>query len=294
MKRIAAIIFSCVLIQTATAQKLPLSQQMAQTAMNLWKDSFALKPGKPAKWSYDQGVILKGIEAVWKLYGDAKFFEYIQRSMDFYVQEDGSIRDYKRDEFNIDHLNNGKVVMMLYDITGKPKYKKAIDYMRTQLDEHPRTHEGSFWHKKIYPWQVWLDGLYMGQPFYAEYTMHYKQDSAFDDIAKQFILIERHARDKKTGLLYHGWDESKEQAWANKETGCSPNFWARAMGWYGVAMVDALDYFPAKHPGRDSIIAILNRFVKAIVKVQDAKSGVWYDVLDMHNKPKNYKESSAS
>ncbi len=294
MKRIAAIIFSCVLIQTATAQKLPLSQQMAQTAMNLWKDSFALKPGKPAKWSYDQGVILKGIEAVWKLYGDAKFFEYIQRSMDFYVQEDGSIRDYKRDEFNIDHLNNGKVVMMLYDITGKPKYKKAIDYMRTQLDEHPRTHEGSFWHKKIYPWQVWLDGLYMGQPFYAEYAMHYKQDSAFDDIAKQFILIERHARDKKTGLLYHGWDESKEQAWANKETGCSPNFWARAMGWYGVAMVDALDYFPAKHPGRDSIIAILNRFVKAIVKVQDAKSGVWYDVLDMPNKPKNYKESSAS
>jgi len=294
MKRIVFIVFSCVLINTATAQKLPLSQQMSQTAMNLWKDSFALKPGKPAKWSYDQGVILKGMEAVWKLYGDAKFFEYIQRSMDFYVQEDGTIRDYKRDEFNIDHLNNGKVVMMLYDITGKKKYQKAIDYMRTQLDEHPRTKEGSFWHKKIYPWQVWLDGLYMGQPFYAEYAMHYKQDSSFDDIAKQFILIERHTRDKKTGLLYHGWDESKEQKWADKVTGCSPHFWARAMGWYGVAMVDALDYFPARHPGRDSIIGILNRFVKAIVKVQDAKSGVWYDILDLPNKPKNYKESSAS
>ena len=165
--------------------------------------------------------------------------------------------------------------------------------MRSQLDEHPRTHEGSFWHKKIYPWQVWLDGLYMGQPFYAEYANHYKQDSSFDDIAKQFILIERHARDKKTGLLYHGWDESKEQAWANKETGCSPNFWARALGWYGVAMVDALDYFPEKHPGRDSIIAILNRFVKAVVKVQDIKSGLWYDVVNMSNKPKNYKEASA-
>jgi len=281
-------------MHAASAQKLPLSQQMSLTAMNLWKDSFALKPGKPAKWSYDQGVILKGMEAVWKLYGDAKFFEYIQRSMDFYVQEDGSIKQYQRDEYNIDHLNNGKVVMMLYDVTGKKKYQKAIDYMRTQLDEHPRTKEGSFWHKKIYPWQVWLDGLYMAQPFYAEYAMHYRLDSAFDDIAKQFILIERHTRDKKTGLLYHGWDESKEQKWADKVTGCSPHFWARAMGWYGVAMVDALDYFPPMHPGRDSIIGILNRFVKAIVKVQDVKSGVWYDILDMSKAPKNYKESSAS
>lgn len=294
MKRIVFIVFSCVLMHAASAQKLPLSQQMSLTAMNLWKDSFALKPGKPAKWSYDQGVILKGMEAVWKLYGDAKFFEYIQRSMDFYVQEDGSIKQYQRDEYNIDHLNNGKVVMMLYDVTGKKKYQKAIDYMRTQLDEHPRTKEGSFWHKKIYPWQVWLDGLYMAQPFYAEYAMHYRQDSAFDDIAKQFILIERHTRDKKTGLLYHGWDESKEQKWADKVTGCSPHFWARAMGWYGVAMVDALDYFPPMHPGRDSIIGILNRFVKAIVKVQDVKSGVWYDILDMSKAPKNYKESSAS
>ncbi|MFT3681450.1 MAG: glycoside hydrolase family 88 protein [Ferruginibacter sp.] len=287
-------IFSCALIGSTEAQQLPYSQQMALTAMNLWKDSFAAKPGKPARWSYDQGVILKGIEAVWKLYGDGKFFDYIQHSMDFYVQEDGSVKDYRRDEFNIDHLNNGKVVMTLYNITGKSKYKKAIDYMRTQLDEHPRTHEGSFWHKKIYPWQVWLDGLYMGQPFYAEYASHYKQDSVFDDVAKQFILIERHARDKKTGLLYHGWDESREQQWANKETGCSPNFWARALGWYGVAMVDALDYFPEKHPGKDSIIGILNRFVKAVVKVQDAKSGVWYDVVDMPTKPKNYKEASAS
>lgn len=294
MKRFVLIVFIIALVNGLVAQKLPLSQQMSLTAMNIWKDSFALKPGKPAKWSYDQGVILKGIEGVWKLYGDVKFFEYIQRSMDFYVQEDGPIRDYKRDEFNIDHLNNGKVVMMLYDITGKPKYKKAIDYMRTQLDEHPRTKEGSFWHKKIYPWQVWLDGLYMGQPFYAEYAKHYRQDSAFDDIAKQFILVERHTRDSKTGLLYHGWDESKEQAWANKATGCSPNFWARAMGWYGVAMVDVLDYFPESHPGRDSVIGILNRFVKAIVKVQDAKSGVWYDVLNMPNQPKNYLESSAS
>ncbi len=294
MKRFTGTILFCFFAVVLHAQQIPLSQQMAQTAMNLWKDSFAIKEGKPARWSYDQGVILKGIEAVWKLYGDGKNFNYIQHSMDFYVREDGTIKDYKRDEFNIDHLNNGKVLMLLYSITGKEKYRKAINYMRTQLNDHPRTKEGSFWHKKIYPSQVWLDGLYMGQPFYAEYAMHYKQDSVFDDIARQFINIEKHTRDAKTGLLYHGWDESKEQAWANKETGCSPNFWARAMGWYGVAMVDALDYFPKNHPGRDSIIGILNRFTKAIISVQDAKTGLWFDVLNMPNEPKNYKEASAS
>lgn len=294
MKRFTGTILFCFFAVVLNAQQIPLSQQMAQTAMNLWKDSFAIKEGKPARWSYDQGVILKGIEAVWKLYGDGKSFNYIQHSMDFYVREDGTIKDYKRDEFNIDHLNNGKVLMLLYSITGKEKYRKAINYMRTQLNDHPRTKEGSFWHKKIYPSQVWLDGLYMGQPFYAEYAMHYKQDSVFDDIARQFINIEKHTRDTKTGLLYHGWDESKEQAWANKETGCSPNFWARAMGWYGVAMVDALDYFPKNHPGRDSIIGILNRFTKAIISVQDAKTGLWFDVLNMPNEPKNYKEASAS
>ena len=294
MKRFTGTILFCFFAVVLHAQQIPLSQQMAQTAMNLWKDSFAIKEGKPARWSYDQGVILKGIEAVWKLYGDGKSFNYIQHSMDFYVREDGTIKDYKRDEFNIDHLNNGKVLMLLYSITGKEKYRKAINYMRTQLNDHPRTKEGSFWHKKIYPSQVWLDGLYMGQPFYAEYAMHYKQDSVFDDIARQFINIEKHTRDTKTGLLYHGWDESKEQAWANKETGCSPNFWARAMGWYGVAMVDALDYFPKNHPGRDSIIGILNRFTKAIISVQDAKTGLWFDVLNMPNEPKNYKEASAS
>jgi unsaturated rhamnogalacturonyl hydrolase len=294
MKRIVTILFLCMGIQLVQAQQLPLSQQMSQTAMNLWKDSFALKEGKPAKWSYDQGVILKGIEAVWKLYGDGQYFKYIQHSMDFYVQEDGSIKGYKKDEFNIDHLNNGKVLMLLYNVTGKEKYKKAVELLRSQLDEHPRTKEGSFWHKKIYPWQVWLDGLYMGQPFYAEYAAHYRIDSAFDDITSQFTRIERHTRDKKTGLLYHGWDESKEQLWADKETGCSPHFWGRALGWYGLAMVDALDFYPANHPGRDSVIGILRRFAKAVTAVQDVKSGLWYDIVDMPNAPKNYKEASAS
>ncbi len=293
MKKITIIVFLVASFINGDAQQMPYSQQMSQTAMNLWPDSFRIKPGF-ARWSYDQGVILKGIEGVWKLYGEGKYFNYIQHSMDFYVRENGSIKDYDPQDFNIDNTNNGKVLMMLYNVTGKEKYKKAIDLIRTQYDHHPRTKEGSFWHKKVYPWQVWLDGLYMGQPGYAEYAKMAKQDTVFDDIARQFINIERHTRDPKTGLLYHGWDESKEQKWANKETGTSANFWGRALGWYGMAMVDVLDYFPENHPARDLIVKILNRFATAVCKVQDADSGLWYDVVDMPDNPKNYKEASVS
>jgi unsaturated rhamnogalacturonyl hydrolase len=294
MKKIISIAFLLAIVFFVDAQQKPYSIQMTETAMKIWPDSFSSKQGRPARWSYDQGVILKGVEGVWRLYGDAQYFNYIVHSMDFYVQADGTIKDYKRDEFNIDHTSNGKILLMLYNVTGKEKYRKPIDLIRSQFDEHPRTKEGSFWHKKIYPWQVWLDGLYMGQPFYAEYAKVAKQDTVFDDMARQFINVEKHTRDSKTGLLYHAWDESKEQQWANKQTGTSPLFWGRAMGWYGMAMVDVLDHFPANHPGRDSIIKILNRFATAIVKVQDPKSGVWYDILDMPTKPKNYKEASAS
>lgn len=271
-----------------------LAESMAKTAMTLWKDSFALEGDKVAKWRYDQGVILKGIEGIWNRTGDGKWFKYIQRSMDFYVADDGTIKGYKHDEYNIDHVNNGRQLLMLYQVTGKEKYYKAATLLRNQLKTHPRTTEGGFWHKKIYPNQMWLDGLYMAQPFYAEYAKLFHEDSAFNDIEKQFILVDKHTRDPRTGLLYHGWDESKQQRWADKKTGRSPNIWGRALGWYGMAMVDVLDYFPLKHPGRDSIINILNCFAKAVTSVQDKKTGLWYDVPNKPNAPKNYFESSAS
>ena len=141
---------------------------------------------------------------------------------------------------------------------------------------------------------MWLDGLYMGQPFYAEYAMLAHEDTAFNDIANQFLWMEAHARDAKTGLLYHGWDESRAMDWANKTTGLSPNFWARAMGWYAMALVDALDFFPEQHPRRAELVAILNRTVDALIKVQDRKSGLWYDILDIPENQKNYVEASAS
>ncbi|OIR00118.1 unsaturated rhamnogalacturonyl hydrolase YteR [mine drainage metagenome] len=266
---------------------------MATTVFSTWKDSFALD-NKPAKWTYDMGVILKGMEGLWYKTSDAKYFNYIQSQTDFFISEDGSIKNYKPDEFNIDNVNNGKLLLLLYRVTGNEKYWKAATILREQLKHQPRTKEGGFWHKKIYPNQMWLDGLYMAEPFYAEYASLADDGQAFDDIANQFIWMEQHARDEKTGLLYHAWDESKEQKWADKTTGRSPHVWARAMGWYADALVDALDYFPVNHPKRKILIDILNRLIIAIEKVQNKQTGLWLDILDEPKKKQNYFEASAS
>ena len=166
--------------------------------------------------------------------------------------------------------------------------------LRRQLAGHPRTRSGGFWHKHIYPNQMWLDGIYMAAPFYAEYARTFDEPDAFDDIAHQIILIEEHTRDPQTGLLYHAWDESKQQPWADPETGCSPHFWGRAMGWYAMAIVDVLDYFPENHPRREAIIAILRRVSDALTRVQDEATGLWFQVLDQREREGNYLESSAS
>ena len=292
MKLVIAIILIAS-VTSLSAQQDPLSQQMAATVMTIWKDSLSTE-GKPAKWTYDQGVILKGMEGLWYATGDGKYFNYIQKSMDFFVNDKGEIRGYKQDEYNIDNVLCGRNLLTLYAVTGKEKYYKAASTLREQLKNQPRTKEGGFWHKKRYPYQMWLDGLYMGEPFYAEYAKTFHDDAAFDDIANQFIWMEQHARDAKTGLLYHAWDESKEQKWANKQTGCSPNFWARAMGWYGIALVDVLEQFPQDHPKRKALIEILQRYISAVGKVQDVSTGLWWDILDKSNQPKNYQEASAS
>ena len=294
MKR-ALIIVSFLLSLQANAQQIPYSQQLANTAIHIWPDSFSVVPGRAARWSYDQGVILKGIEGIWLATGNPKWFNYIEKQMDYYVAPDGeSIKDYNNDHYNIDHVNNGKLLLTLYRVTGKEKYKNAVQLLREQLRNHPRTKEGGFWHKQIYPYQMWLDGLYMGQPFYAEYAQVFGEDSIFNDVARQFMLMEKHSRDTKTGLLYHGYDESRQQQWADKTTGRSPHFWGRALGWYGMAMVDALDYFPQNHPGKKQVVDILNRFAAAVVKVQDAKTGMWYDIVNMPQRKPNYLESSAT
>ncbi len=271
----------------------PISEQLAETAMNrIWVDQ-RNAPGIPPKWNYEQGVILKAIEQMWYATGDPRYFRHIQKGMDYWIDEKGDHRDYHREEYNIDHITPGTAMITLFRATNQDKYLKMVELLRSQLKTHPRTKEGGFWHKKIYPWQMWLDGLYMGQPFYAEYTLLSGEDN-WNDIANQFVWMEKHARDPKTGLLYHGWDESREQKWANKTTGQSPHFWGRAMGWYAMGLVDVLEIFPKNNPRRSELIAILNREAEAIAKFQDRSSGVWWDILDLGGKEKNYLESSAS
>ncbi len=249
-------------------------------------------PEITTRWNYEWGLGLKAILEVWGKTGDGRYFEYVKTNLDRYVQPDGSIHSYQMDEYNIDLINPGRLLFPLYEITRDKRYQKAALLLREQMRNHPRTVEGGFWHKKVYPHQMWLDGIYMACPFLAEFAVAFDDPASFDEVVHQITLIDCHTRDPRTGLSYHGWDSGKVQRWANAETGCSPNFWGRALGWYTMALVDVLDVLD--HPQRDQIISMLQKTAAAILSVQDAGSGVWFQVLDQSNRPGNYLKSSAS
>lgn len=246
------------------------------------------------KWEYDNGVIFKGMELVYELTQDRKYLDYIRTNMDFFIEESGGIRSYRVDEYNIDHVNNGKLLFPLYRETGEERYRQAADLLRQQLMKHPRTSEGAFWHKQIYPYQIWLDGLYMGAPFYAEYIREFADIKDYSDVTQQFKLCYQHTRDAQTGLLYHAWDEKKEQPWCDPTTGLSKNFWGRSMGWFVMALVDVLGILPEDQEDRATIIQMLSETMEALMKVQDQASGVFYQVLNLPDAKGNYLEASAS
>ncbi len=251
-------------------------------------------PRLDERWGYETGVALKGVEHVWHKTGDGRYWQYIRDNMDEFVLPDGNIRTYCLEEYNLDLINQGRLLLALYAATHDEKYRRAAFLLRSQLRVQPRTSEGGFWHKGIYPHQMWLDGIYMGSTFLAEFAASFDEPEALDDVTTQIVLIEQHTRDPRTGLLYHAWDESKQQRWANSDTGCSPHFWGRGIGWYAMALVDVLDSLPSTHPARGTIVAILQRTVEAVVRVQDEASGVWFQILDQDQRDGNYLESSAS
>ena len=250
--------------------------------------------GYHGKWSYDYGVVLKGFELLWNQTGNRKYFNYIADNMNYFIQEDGSIRGYRQDEYNIDHINNGKMLFTLYAETGHEKYRIAADSLRDQLRTHPRTSEGVFWHKSIYPYQIWLDGLYMGSPFYLQYLLAFEEGAGLEDVTKQLILCAKHTKDPVTGLLFHAWDELKVQPWCNPETGLSPNFWGRSMGWYLMALVDVLEILPDTHADYAELTGILDDTLAALKNFQDVENGVWYQVVNLGGRKGNYLEASAS
>ncbi|MGB5243164.1 MAG: glycoside hydrolase family 88 protein [Lutimonas sp.] len=269
------------------------SERMALTLMKHHPEAYQIDDKTEPKWDYVHGLVLTSFEALYKKTNDQAYFDYIKNYADATIDSLGTIPSYKFENFNIDMIEAGNVLFYLYDKTKEEKYLKAMQLLRKQLEEHPRTSEGGFWHKKIYPSQMWLDGLYMGSPFYTKYTVIFENGRNLDDVAKQFELIQKHARDEKTGLLYHGWDESKAMDWANKETGTSPNFWSRSLGWYAMALVDVLDYFPKDHPKQSELVSYLNQLATALTK-QQHESGLWYQVTDMGDREGNYLEATGS
>ena len=274
----------------------PWSVRMANTVMTRYPvltDMDLLFHGRNApKWQYDISMVAQAINGLGKL--DPAFETYMKEYMDFFINEDGAIFNYNYCDFNLDKINPGHNLIILYQRTGDDKYKKAIDQLVAQLKNQKHNPDGGFWHKAIYPHQMWLDGVYMSSPFMARYAKTFNEPEWFDEVVRQITIIEKHTRDPESGLLYHAYDASRGMKWSDDETGCSPHFWGRAMGWYMMAMVDALDYFPANHSGREQIIKILRQTSEALVKVRDKETGLWYQVLDMGGEEGNYLEASAS
>lgn len=272
---------------------LPISQRVANQAITRWPDGHFESPGRWI-WNYETGTLLEGMDSVWYNTGDTRYLNYIKSSVDHFLRPDGSIATYVPSQHQLDNILLGRQLLLLYRVTLNPRYAKAATFLFNQLQQQPRNPLGGFWHKQIYPNQMWLDGLYMAEPFYAEYSAGFNHPEKFSDIALQFELTYKHTRDPKTGLLYHGWDQSKKQRWANKITGDSSQFWGRGMGWYMMALVDVIPNFPANSPGRAKLIAQLRQLAPAIARVQDPKTGVWWEVLNKGGKKGNYLETSAS
>lgn len=279
--------------EVSISKDLKWSERMAMSIMKRFPKASDVDNHATLNWNYKHGLLCLSFEKLYKATGNEKYFEYEKGYADDLIDSTGTILNYDLKKYNIDNINAGKILFFLYEKTKDDRYLTAIKTLRKQLETHPRTNSGGLWHKKIYPYQMWLDGLYMGQPFMARYISEFEDGKNFDDVAHQFAESYKHTLDKETGLLFHAWDESKQMDWADKETGKSPNFWSRSLGWYVMALVDVLDYFPENHPRRGELIGYLNDLSTALVKVQDT-SGIWYQVPNFPNREGNYLESSGT
>lgn len=289
--------------ETAEAEKvvpenLKWSERMMLSEIERFPEATKLDFSENPRWTYTPGLVLSACSRVYEATKKQEYYDYIYDYANTLIDSTGNIDTYKLSNQNLDMIKSGDVLLFLYPITKEERFLKAMETLNSQLESQPKTSDGGYWHKKRYPFQMWLDGLYMAEPFHSRYAKEYIEDETkkqkiYDDVVHQFDLIQKHSRDEKSGLLYHGWDESKEQRWANKETGNSQHFWSRGMGWYGMAMVDVLDFLPENHSGRERIIKYLNQFAEAITNVQD-ESDLWWQVLDQGDREGNYLEATGT
>jgi len=292
-------IFTWTLFSTTLAADKPYSTWMA--------DSFITRGVPPQRW-YTEATFYRGIEAVANLSGPLPnpYHTYLQTSLDSVLTSTGALRDWDTKDHQLDHIRIGSTLMYLYTTSPSPspersqKYLSAISFLHTELVQHQkRTVSGGFWHKDPkYPNQMWLDGLFMSAPFYAAHTAVFQPQNitAWDDISLQFSLVEKHCRNLTSGLLKHGYDESKRAVWADPITGASPLTWIRAQGWYIMALVDVLEWFPRQHKAWDTLRKNFIDLAKALKREQDAGSGGWWLVMDGGYKAArgNYIESSGT
>lgn len=251
-----------------------------------------IRQGKAPAWNYIDGCMMTSLYSIYQSTGDKKYLDFIDNFVDYYVYDDGSIRGYELETYNLDNINEGRILFDLLKETGKAKYGKAIELLHRQLEGQPRIAIGNFWHKKIYPDQVWLDGLYMAQVFSTRYAAE-RGGGDFSDVVTQFTNVYEHMYDKNKRLYYHGWDYSKKAFWADKQTGLSRSFWLRADGWYTVGLVDAISYMP-EGADREALCAIFRTTIEGLEQYIDKDEDMFRQVIDQGAREGNYLETSGS
>lgn len=277
--------------QSNIQNELKWSVRMANTVMAKSESLIYYVDNNP-KWAYDVAFLGMAIDRLGNK--DIKYSKYMEEWVNHFVRKDGSVTDYRIQEYNLDRIFPGRDIITLYERNPDPKYKIAADNFIEQLKTHPRTNSGGYWHKNIYPWQMWLDGIFMASTYMAQYAKEFNEPKWFDVATAQTKMIYEKTVDPKSGLLMHAWDESHLQKWCDPVTGKSHYPWSRAMGWYVLAIEDILEYLPANHPDRVQLVSILQKTCDALNKVRDPESGIWFQVLNQGNRQGNYLEGSGS
>lgn len=272
-----------------------IATRIVQSTINAYPTISDFPIYAPNRWNYEYSFFLAGSYKLGKKKNNQAFIDYPQKWIDSFIT-DTNFKEgvYDMSEYKLDDVIPARLAILFHQQTGNVKYKAIADTIALQLKRQPKTSDGGYWHKQIYPNQMWLDGVFMGDVFSMQYAQAYNQPEWYDEAVKQIKLMYQHTRDTKTGLLYHGWDESKNPVWAHPQKGTSPEFWGRAIGWYVMALVECLDYLPENHPERKDVIKILKDVCASVKKYQSVKSSLWYQVLDKGVKPDNWIETSCS
>lgn len=275
-------------------KQLAFARNVVESTMNLYPDLKAFPIYAPRRWNYEYAFFMYGAYRLGQQLKQDKYTEYARTWIDDFIQPEGAFRAgvYRMDEYKLDDIEPGRLALEMYQKTQSPKYKSVADTLMMHLDRQPKTSAGGYWHKEVYPHQMWLDGIFMADVFTAQCAVVFKQPRLFDEATKQVKMVYQYTLDSTTGLMRHGWDESGKSVWVDSK-GRSPEAWCRAVGWYTMSLVEILDYLPANHADRPQIISILKSICASVMRYK-APNGLWYQVMDKGSQEGNWIEASGS